>query len=60
MSIEQQRNLLQHRQMTGRHTPRNPRSLLETLDSCYYGLSSKYARVSTLMVGTQQVVGKQL
>ena len=45
-----------HRQMTGRHTSRIPHSLQETPDNdC--GLNSGYARVSTLMVDTQQVGG---
>ena len=43
--------------MTGRHTPRTLQSLQETSDN-YLALNSDYARVSTLMVGTQQVVGK--
>ena len=41
-----------HGQMTGRHTPRNPQSLLDIPDN-YCGLSSNYAKVSTLMVDTQ-------
>jgi len=45
--------------MTGRHTPRNPQSLLDIPDN-YCGLSSNYAKVSTLMVDTQQVVGKKI
>ena len=44
------------RQTTGRHKPRTLRSLLETPGN-YLVLSSDYVRVSTLMVGTQQVVG---
>ena len=43
--------------MTGRHTPRNPQSLLGNPGN-YCGPSSNYARVSTLIVGTQQVVVK--
>jgi len=42
--------------MTGRHTPRTPQNLQETPDN-YLALNSGYARVSTLMVGTQQVGG---
>jgi hypothetical protein len=45
--------------MTGKHTPRTHQSLQETLDN-YLALNSDYARVSTLMVGTQQVVGKTI
>ena len=48
-----------HRQTTGRHKPRTLRSLLETPGN-YFVLSSDYARVSTLMVGTQQVVGNTI
>ena len=48
-----------HIQLTGRHTPRTLQSLQETPDN-YLILNSDYARVSTLMVGTQQVGEKLL
>ena len=45
-----------HRQLTGRHTPRTPQNLQKTPKNCLV-LNSGYAKVSTLMVGTQQVGG---
>ena len=46
-----------HRQMTGRHTPRNLRSLQKTSDNYLVlsGICFNKASVSTLIVSTQQL-----